>query len=451
MCDTEFRVLAPTAILGYGFPEESFHRGLETNPHLIAVDAGSTDPGPYYLGAGFPFTSRSAVKRDLKIILKASVERSIPVIIGTAGGSGARPHVDWTESIIRELVTEDDLSFRMAVIYADIPKQRVQKALTEGRIEALTGAPILTEEEIEKSTRIVAQMGIEPVLRALATESQIILCGRCYDPVPFAAPAIQRGFPPGLAYHMGKILECAAIAASPGSGCDCVLATIRHDCFELESLNEMRKFTRISTAAHTMYEKSDPYRLPGPGGILDLTATTFEEFDNGRVRVAGSQFHPTPRYTVKLEGAKLIGFRTICMCGIRDPILLKCLNALLEETKADVLKEINGEGLLLFHAYGINGVMGPMEPEKTIPHEVGLIIECVADTQEKANDLCARMRSKLLHASYPGRISTAGNLALLFSPSDIPCGEVYVFNIYHLMTVDDPVSEFPVEIREAKP
>ena len=44
----EIRVLSPTAILGYGFPEESFIEGMRRKPHVIAVDAGATDPGPYY-------------------------------------------------------------------------------------------------------------------------------------------------------------------------------------------------------------------------------------------------------------------------------------------------------------------------------------------------------------------------------------------------------------------
>ena len=38
----EIRILSPTAILGYGFPEVSFAAGLDRRPHLIAVDAGST-------------------------------------------------------------------------------------------------------------------------------------------------------------------------------------------------------------------------------------------------------------------------------------------------------------------------------------------------------------------------------------------------------------------------
>ena len=45
-----FRVLAPTAILGYGFPKASFDAALDqARFDLIAVDAGSIDPGPYYL------------------------------------------------------------------------------------------------------------------------------------------------------------------------------------------------------------------------------------------------------------------------------------------------------------------------------------------------------------------------------------------------------------------
>ena len=97
------RILSPTAILGYGFPEFSFSTGLKMNPDIIAVDAGSTDPGPYYLGAGISFTTRPAVKRDLKLILAGGRERDIPVLIGSAGGAGARPHLDWCVDIIHEI------------------------------------------------------------------------------------------------------------------------------------------------------------------------------------------------------------------------------------------------------------------------------------------------------------------------------------------------------------
>jgi hypothetical protein len=76
----EIKILSPTAILGYGFPASSFEAGLERHPDAIAVDAGSIDPGPYYLGAGVSFTDRGAVKRDLRLMLKAGRELKVPVI-----------------------------------------------------------------------------------------------------------------------------------------------------------------------------------------------------------------------------------------------------------------------------------------------------------------------------------------------------------------------------------
>lgn len=450
MKDNGFRVLSPTAILGYGFPEVSFYNGMQKKPDLIAVDAGSTDPGPYYLGAGKSFTARAAVKRDLTYILRAALDQSIPLIVGSAGGSGARRHVAWSIEIIKEIAAESGLGFEMAVIYADLDRTEVLKALEEGRIRPLPPAPQLNREEIEKSAAIVAQMGAEPVINALKAGFQIIVCGRCYDPVPFAAPAIKLGYDPGLALHMGKILECAAIAASPGSGSDCVLGTLYPDCFELESLNEGRKFTRISTAAHSLYEKSDPYLLPGPGGTLDLNWTRFEEIDGGRVRVSGTRFIPSVPYTIKLEGVKRSGFRSISIAGIRDPILIGQIDSVLESVKARAVDIAGPESRILFHVFGRNGVMGELEPEKfRVSHELGLVIEAVAPSQDKADAACSIVRSTLLHYGYPNRISTAGNLAFLYSPSDTSCGEVFEFNIYHLMEVEDPAVFFPMEIVEA--
>ena len=444
-----YKVLSPTAILGYGFPEKSFKAGVESRPDCIAVDAGSTDPGPYYLGAGKSFTSRAAVKRDLEFMLAAAMELSVPCIIGTAGGCGAREHVEWNESIIREIAGSKGYSFRMAVIHADVSGEDAARALRLGKLHPLHPAPEIDEDEIAKSIRIVAQMGAEPVIKALEMDCRVILCGRCYDPIPFAAPALKRGFDPGLAVHMGKILECASIAATPGSGSDCVMGSLFDDCFELESLNPQRQFTAVSTAAHTLYEKTDPYRLPGPGGTLNLMETRFEGLEGGRVRVSGTGFIASDPYTVKLEGVKSAGFRTISIAGIRDPILIDSINSVLDSVTKQVRADTGFTGALLFHVYGKDGVMGALEPEKTrASHELGLVMEVIARDQEEANTVCSFFRSTLLHYGYPGRISTAGNLALLYSPSDISCGQVYEFNIYHLMEVDDPKSLFPINVYE---
>ncbi len=451
----EVRVLSSTAILGYGFPEESFMAGLKRQPDIIAADAGSTDPGPYYLGSGVSFTDRHAVYRDLKFMLKAGRELGIPVIIGTAGGSGAEPHLRWTKDIVIEIARKEKLRFRLAVIHGEVKKEEVMNAYRSGRITELPPGMPLTEKDIEESTHIVGQMGIEPFIKALEGGAEVIIAGRAYDPAVFAAYPVWKGFDIGLALHMGKILECAAIAAVPGSGSDCMLGYLREDHFLLEPLNPERRCTVTSVAAHTLYEKSNPYILPGPGGCIDLTEAKFEQYNDNVVKVSGSRFALSAEYTVKLEGAKIEGYRTVSVAGARDPVFISKIDEIINGVRERVknnFSEISVESYtLLFHLYGKNGVMGDLEPVKSITsHELGIIIETVACSQELANTICSFARSTMLHYGYPGRLSTAGNLAFLYSPSDFKAGEVYRFNIYHLIQVDDPCALFEKEILDIK-
>jgi hypothetical protein len=251
---------------------------------------------------------------------------------------------------------------------------------------------------------------------------------------------------------MGKILECAAIAAIPGSGSDCMFGYLRHDCFVLEPLSPLRRCTTLSVAAHTLYEKSNPYLLPGPGGAIDLQDCKFEQIDDNKVRVSGSKFIPTPEYFVKLEGVRKVGYRTISCAGVKDPIMITEIDNITKSVTERVRNNFENYGIenffLDFKVYGKNAVMGMFDNfdkgDESVSNELLIIIEAVAATQEQADTICGFARSTLLHFGYEGRISTAGNLAFPFSPSDSKMGEVYEFSIYHLMKVDDPINIFPI-------
>ena len=137
-----------------------------------------------------------------------------------------------------------------------------------------------------------------------------------------------------------------------------------------------------------------------------------------------------------------------CVCHTRAEI-----DSILETVQARVSATLSAEGIdgrMIFHIYGKNGVMEELEPVKTVTgHELGLIIEGVGRNQAEADSVCSIARSTLLHYGYPGRISTAGNLAFPFSPSDIHGGEVYEFSIYHLMdTGGRPEELFPLRTEE---
>ena len=352
------------------------------------------------------------------------------------------------------MASEEGLNFKLALIKAEIDKELVYKRWKEEKLLPLEPAPDLAADELNKTIRIVGQMGVEPIVEALKSGAQVILAGRAYDPAVFAAPAIEAGFPVGLSVHLGKILECAAIAATPGSGSDCLFGYLKNNSFEVEPLNPLRRCTTLSVAAHTLYEKSDPYLLPGPGGLLDLKDARFEQVSDRIVRVSGSQFKTTSPYRIKLEGVKRIGYRTISIAGTRDPLMIKELDNVIDGVRkrvADNFREEKFTYFLDFKIYGKNGVMGALEPSPVATgHELGIIIEAVAATQELADAICGFARATMLHYGYKGRVSTAGNLAFPYSPSDFQAGEVYAFSLYHLIEVDDPLELFPQEIQEIK-
>lgn len=449
----EIRVLAPVGMLGYGFPAESFYKGMEKKPDVIAADAGSTDAGPHKLGAGVGIVSREAAKKDLQLMIKAGREGGVPVIIGSAGGSGAEVHLNWTVEIVREIAREENLSFKMAMIHAELEKDYLKARLHQGRIKPLGPVPNLSLQEIEEAERVVAVMGVSPFIKALNMGADVIIAGRSNDPAMFAALPVKEGYDPGMALHMGKILECGAMASVPGTTSDCMMGYLREDCFIVEPTNPERKCTPGSVAAHTLYEKSSTVHIIGPEGLVDITKCRFEQHSSRAVKVTGSRLTESKILNVKLEGAKKAAYRTICIAGVRDPVMIRQIDECEQHVRDSVPVYFSDiprrDYRLIFHIYGKNGVMGELENKKEITsHELCLIIEAVAGTQELANTICAFARSTLMHYSYKGRVATAGNLAFPYAPSDIPAGAVYKFNIHHLLEIEDPDELFPVEMIE---
>ena len=137
MSDQELRIYAPTAIVGYGYKEESFQRAMERDPHVIAADGGSTDPGPNYLGMGKAFVGRDAAKRDLTNMVIAGHDRKVPVIVGTSGTAGGDAHLQWTREIVEEIARENGLHLKIALIHSELDKGYVSAKLSDGKIKPL--------------------------------------------------------------------------------------------------------------------------------------------------------------------------------------------------------------------------------------------------------------------------------------------------------------------------
>lgn len=435
------KIVALNGLLGYGYSEDALELAFSEKVDYLGVDAGSTDPGPYYLGSGKSFTDRSAVKRDLALALPKALAHGAPFIIGTAGGAGSQRHVQWLKEILLEIAREQKLQFRLGTVYSDVSKEYVLEKLESGKITDMSPEFPLCREAVEESTTIVSQIGIAPIISLLAQKADVILCGRACDTAIYAAPCIYNGYDPGLAFHMAKIMECGAMCSEPVAAADVMQAYMHKDYFELRPANPIRKCTVDRVAAHTLYEQTNPYLIFEPDGVCDLTNSVFTQVDERTVRVSGSVFHHAKEKTLKLEGVKCAGYRTICPATIYDPETIRNFDTI-AKTVRDFVKE-NTRNTLSENSYTVS-----FKTNGGVESSLGVIMDIVGKTQEIADTVCALVRSRMLHCDYPGRKSTAGNLAFPFSPSDIHAGAVYEFSVFHLAQVEDLSETAEIQLEE---
>lgn len=284
-------------------------------------------------------------------------ERRFKVLIGSSGGHGTNEHVAHFVDVINQICREEGYGFKVATILAEIPIPLIKEHIQAGTCTPCGPVPELTVEEIEKCPRVLAQMGYEPFVEALNGGAEIIIGGRAYDPSMYAAACIPKGVDPGIAWHMGKICECGALCATPRG--KSIRATIRKSSFDLTPVNPLESCTPTSVAAHTLYEKSRPDLLPGPGGILDVSNASFVAVNDRTTRISGAVFRPQP-YTIKLEGAKALGYRAIVMGGTKDPNLIRQIDEYLGYVRATAIAMIDDfdheVDKLQWHVYGKNGV-----------------------------------------------------------------------------------------------
>ena len=435
------KIVALNGLLGYGYAQESLEAAFSEKVDFLGVDAGSTDPGPYYLGSGKSFTDRSAVKRDLALALPRALEHKAPFIIGTAGGAGSSAHVAWLKEILLEVAAEQGLHFKLGIALSDVTPDYAVEKLRRGKLAPMCETLQATEESIRGCSRIVSQLGIAPIMELLDRGADVIVCGRACDTAIYAAPCIRRGYDPGLAFHMAKIMECGAMCSEPVAAADVMQAYIHEDYFELRPANPGRRCTVERVAAHTLYEQTDPYLIYEPDGICDLTGSEFEQVDDRTVRVRKSVFREAAQKTLKLEGVTCSGYRTISPASVYDRDTIAHMDYIVE-TVLDFVRE-NTKGRLSEDSWSVN-----VRQNGGAESSLGIILDVVGKTQEIADEICALVRSRMLHCDYPGRKSTAGNLAFPFSPSDIHVGAVYEFSLFHLAQVDDLMETACLSIEE---
>jgi hypothetical protein len=449
------RVLIPSGVLCLGFDRAALARGVAAKPDLIAIDGGSTDSGPFSLGAGQSKYARSVTKSEWRELMLARAEAGVPLVIGTAGTCGADDCVDWMFDITQEIASELGQSLRVARLYSGQPAARITDALAAGRIRPLTPAPDISAEALAEMTNIVALAGAEQIQAALNTGADIVIAGRTTDTAIIAALPLMRGDHAGAAWHGAKVAECGALCSTnPTSGV--ILVDFDSQGFTVEPLATGATCTPHSVSAHMLYENSDPFILYEPGGHLDVTQTKYTALDATRTRATGSEWVPGP-YTVKLEGARAAGFQTTLIAVLRDAHYVANAQAWADKLHGFLTgliakcMELNADSYALdFRLIGVNAALGAIENRTGTPVEVGVMLIITAKTQAIAAEIGKLANPHMLH--YPlTENEELPTFAFPYSPAQSDRGALYEFALNHVLELDDPMSAFRLLVTEVNP
>lgn len=446
------RVLIPTGALGLGYDRAALSRGIANRPDIIAVDGGSTDSGPSYLGRGVSKYSRASTKAEWRGLMQARAEAGVPLVIGTAGTCGADSAVDWLLEITREIAAETGQTLRVATLKSGQSAAAVKAALAEGRIAPLFPAPEISDALIDACSNIVALAGAEQIAAALATGADIVIAGRTTDTAIIAALPLVNGDHPGACWHGAKIGECGAIATTqPATG----VIQIDFDAtgFTMEPMALTAAATPYTVSAHMLYENSDPFVLYEPGGHLDVTGARYIALDARRVRVEGSEWIKGP-YTVKLEGARVAGYQTVALAVLRDRRYVRHAREWAADVQARVAAQIvERMGLapedftLELRLIGMDATLGPLENRTTTPVEVGVLGIVTCPTEAQAAEAGKMLNPYLLHHALT-EDEPMPTFAFPFSPAEMQRGALYEFCLNHVMRLDDPMSAFRLDVHE---
>ncbi len=447
------KVLIPTGALGLGFDPDALKAGIAAQPDIIAIDGGSTDSGPYYLGKGTSKYSRTTTKAEWRQLMIAREQARVPLLIGTSGTCGADTCVDWMLDITKELAGELGQSLKVAVIYSNQPQQRVSEALQTGQISPLGAAPVISNEIIASTTNIVALAGIEQIQAALDTGADIVLAGRTTDTAIIAALPIRQNCNAGGAWHGAKIGECGAFCTTdPRSGT--ILVDFDESGFTVRPMARDVVCTPLTVSAHMLYENSDPFILYEPGGHLDVTAARYDQCEAGAVRVTGSKWVPSDTYTVKLEGSRIAGYQTVSMSVLREPRYVENVDEWVAGIEASVAAKVASNGIadpadydIEFRLIGRDSALGELETDSASPSEIGVMSIVTAKSQSMATEIAKVINPFLLHHPLTANEATP-TFAFPFSPAEMPRGPLYEFCLNHTMALDNPMQAFRLETVE---
>jgi len=217
----EIKILS-TATFGFGIGGDAWEKGMSWDPDVIVAQGTTSDGGPTYLGTDNPYGALMNIKKDLATIIVSAKKKRIPFILSSGSPSGSNLELERALVAVDEIAKEENIKLRIAIIQGELDGDYLKRKMRAGaKIRRLVDTDrlpeYLTEEDVDRSKRIVAQMGPEPVMEALDLDVDGVITGRALDVGLYMALPLKRGFDIALAAHMAKTIECSSLVCDTHS------------------------------------------------------------------------------------------------------------------------------------------------------------------------------------------------------------------------------------------
>ena len=341
---------------------------------------------------------------------KSLRQRNIKVI---ANAGGVNP-VACAQEVLRLAP-----GLKVAVVRGDDVYPRLDEMLARGiEMRSMdTGEPLSKIRHQIRSAN--AYIGAYPLAEALATDADVVICGRCADAALALAPMIHRfGWKPDewdlLASGIvaGHIVECGAQCTGGNCQVDWQtipnLADIGYPIIDAEPDGSFAISKHAGTGGRIdshvvkeqlLYEIGDPGNYMTPDCIADFTTIHLEDDGPDRVRISGVKGKPRPDM-LKVSISYLYGFKAI------GTLVYSWPQALEKAQAADriVRARLQALGLQFDEIYteyfGWNACHGPAAAASGDPAEIQLRIG-VRGADRKAVDRFTRELIPLVLSGPP--------------------------------------------------
>ena len=286
-------------------------------------------------------------------------------IISNAGGMSPTR----CGSVLREIIEEQKLDLKVAVIEGDNIIQDIDKILSNNPTDMFSGAAAPPKDNVSS---INAYFGAKPIVEALKRGADIVVTGRCVDSaVTLAACAYSFEWKftdfdlMAAGSLIGHLLECGT-QITGGNFTDWKeikgsFDQIGYPIAEISSdgqsvitkVKETGGLVSVATVAEQMlYEIGNPkeYLLPDVG--CDFTGVTLEEIAPNRVLVKGAKGSP-PSHEYKVCMTYNAGFRGGQLFGFYGSEAAQKANAFATAALARAKKTLKNKGMLGFNEESI--------------------------------------------------------------------------------------------------